>query len=376
MKSKITTALVLMSGISFAQTKNFVIKGKIGTLNAPAKVYLTYSLNDQQMEDSSLLSNGSFSFKGKMDYPVHAMLVLSHDGKNVKQERRADRKSFYLDNAIQFTSADSISKAVLTGSLVNKEDQELQKVLKPAQEKMNKLYTEYASASEETRKSAAFETEMNARNEGIEAEKKKAEREFITAHRKSIVSLYALQELAGPMPDNVDDIKGLYTSLSPAVKTTAMGKKYEAMLAIEEKLAIGKIAPDFTAPDTIGNNVSLSSFRGKYVLLDFWASWCHPCRDENPVLVKAYNKFQPKGFEILSVSLDQQTKKEAWLKAIHDDHLSWMQVSDLKYWKSEIAALYAIRAIPQNFLIDPQGKIIAKNLRGTALETKLAEIFN
>lgn len=376
MKSKITIALTLVTGLSYSQTKSIVVKGKIGKLNAPAKVYLTYSMNDQLIEDSALLSKGSFSFKGTMEYPVHATLVISHDGKSVKQERRADRKSFYLDNVVQFASADSISNAVLTGSLVNKDDQELQNALKPANEKMNKLYNEYASASEATKKSASFEADMNARNKEIESEKNGVLRTFITSHTNSIISLYSLQELAGPIPDNVDDVKGLYSSLSPAVKNTALGKKYETMLAIQEKLAIGRMAPDFTAPDTSGNNVSLSSFRGKYVLLDFWASWCHPCRDENPVLVKAYNKFQPKGFEILGVSLDQQTKKEAWLKAIHDDHLKWMQVSDLKYWKSEIAALYAIRAIPQNFLIDPQGKIIAKNLRGEALEKKLAEVFN
>jgi peroxiredoxin len=135
------------------------------------------------------------------------------------------------------------------------------------------------------------------------------------------------------------------------------------------------MAPEFAQADTNGKTVSLSSFHGKYVLLDFWASWCGPCRAENPNVVKAYNNFKGKNFTILGVSLDRPGKKDAWLKAIHDDHLTWNHVSDLKFWDSETAKLYGIQAIPQNLLLDPSGKIIGKNLFGDDLEKKLAEIF-
>lgn len=132
-------------------------------------------------------------------------------------------------------------------------------------------------------------------------------------------------------------------------------------------------APDFALPDTSGKKVALSSFKGKYVLLDFWASWCQPCREENPNVVAAYNQFKNKNFTILSVSLDQD--KDAWLKAIHDDGLTWNHVSDLKHWDSEAANLYNVTGIPYNFLIDPNGNIIAEDLRGKDLVNELNKVL-
>src|SRR5690606_23321862 len=127
--------------------------------------------------------------------------------------------------------------------------------------------------------------------------------------------------------------------------------------------------------DTTGKPVSLSDFRGQYVLLDFWASWCGPCRAENPNIVKAFNKYKDKNFTVLGVSLDAKEQNAAWLAAIKKDNLTWTQVSDLKGWENEVAKQYGIRAIPQNYLIDPSGKIIAKNVRGGALERTLQGIL-
>ncbi|HTH31500.1 MAG TPA: TlpA disulfide reductase family protein [Lacibacter sp.] len=136
------------------------------------------------------------------------------------------------------------------------------------------------------------------------------------------------------------------------------------------------MAPYFSQADTSGIAVKLSDFRGKYVLIDFWASWCGPCRAENPNLVKTFNTYKDKGFTVLGVSLDQPGKKDAWLGAIHKDQLTWTQVSDLKFWDNEAAVLYGIKGIPANLLLDKDGKIIAKDLRGADLDNKLAEVFD
>jgi peroxiredoxin len=149
----------------------------------------------------------------------------------------------------------------------------------------------------------------------------------------------------------------------------------KAQLEALKVTAIGSEAPDFIQNDVNGNPVKLSSFRGKYVLLDFWASWCGPCRQENPNVARNYARFKNKNFTVVGVSLDRPDGKSAWLAAIKSDGLDWTQLSDLKFWSNQAAALYSVTSIPQNYLIDPQGKIIAKNLRGEDLDAKLEQLF-
>ncbi len=183
-----------------------------------------------------------------------------------------------------------------------------------------------------------------------------------------------LKEYAGFQID-ADKVEPLFKKIPANQKMYSVGKTLKDQIEIAKLTRIGKPAPGFTQNDTLERPVSLTNFKGKYVLLDFWASWCGPCRRENPNVVAAYNKYKDKGFSILSVSLDQPGAKEKWIKAIHDDNLTWTHVSDLKFWDNAVAKEYGIQAIPQNFLIDPDGKIVGKDLRGEDLEKKLAGIF-
>lgn len=210
--------------------------------------------------------------------------------------------------------------------------------------------------------------------------------EKIDKKNQSVQEIYQLAALTGlsngsPLPANPDaylTVFDLYSKNSP--KDPKMGtwvQKGDVLLAEKKKASAfgeGAEALDFKLPDVNGKMVALSDLRGKVVLLDFWASWCGPCRMENPNVVKMYAKYKDKGFEILGVSLDKE--KEAWLQAIRQDGLTWKHVSDLKYWQCEAARLYNVTGIPMTFLIGKDGKIIAKNLRGPALENKLKELFN
>lgn len=171
----------------------------------------------------------------------------------------------------------------------------------------------------------------------------------------------------------LEELKATRAKISPALADNPYVKDLDGIIKQLENVEIGKVAPEFSLPDTAGVDVSLSDFRGKYVLLDFWASWCPPCRKENPNVVSAYQQYKDKNFTVLGISLDKDKAK--WLKAIQDDNLTWTHVSDLKYWDSEIPALYGVRGIPANVLLDPNGVIIAKNIKEEALHDKLKEVL-
>lgn len=198
---------------------------------------------------------------------------------------------------------------------------------------------------------------------------------FIRQHPTSLVSAYALyRDYSYRLSPS--DIRSNIDLLDPSLKNTPYVEALEELIPTLEVVAVGNEAPNFSATDTNGNSVEFADHIGKskYLFLDFWASWCGPCRRENPNIVKAYEKYKDKGFDIFAVSLDHS--KEGWLAAIEKDKLSWTNVTDLKHWDSEPAKLYGVRAIPSNFLIDENGVIVAKNLKGEDLHNTLDELLN
>ncbi len=233
---------------------------------------------------------------------------------------------------------------------------------------------EFAKLTADQKKDMAFLGPIRDRAMKISDEMTPIYLDFIKNNPQSYLSLNSLLQFLDD-PTMAAEIVGLFNGLSSEVKATKLGSMLALKFEAEMKTAIGAMAMDFTQNDQNGKPVKLSDFKGKYVLIDFWASWCGPCRNENPNVVAAYQKYKDKNFTVLGVSLDKPDAKDAWLKAIADDKLTWTQVSDLKFWQNEVAVKYGIQSIPANFLIDPTGKIIAKGLREEALHLKLKELL-
>ncbi|HLX67590.1 MAG TPA: TlpA disulfide reductase family protein, partial [Puia sp.] len=198
-------------------------------------------------------------------------------------------------------------------------------------------------------------------------------KQYAADHPASYVAVEEILEYFSYNPD-ADTLQHIYNGLAPEIQSSYMGKELKQILDAVLLTGIGRVAPEFTQADTKGKPVALSSFKGQYVLIDFWASWCGPCRVENPNVLKAYRNFRSKGFTILGVSLDE--KKDKWLAAIRQDDLPWTQVSDLKGWRNEVAVQYGVEGIPMNFLLDKEGKIVAKGLIGPNLEKQLEEFLH
>jgi peroxiredoxin len=369
-------ACLLVSCTAATQDGTFTLKGKIGNLDSPAKIYFSY-WNVTEYVDSAFLDNGYFSFKGTVDGPAAARLILDYTGDGMNAAALADNVFYlYLEpGTVELQSADSLQNIVFHNSPVNKDYHDyLTAIGGQIQDLAARMNEKAAAASPEQLKDTAFFSALNREYAALLDERMEKQIQYASRHPNSFFSVVALSESATRNFD-AEKIEPLFLSISEKYRETNDGKALASRINAAKTIVIGNEAPDFTQNDTIDNPVKLSDFRGKYVLIDFWASWCGPCRQENPNLVKAYSEYKDKGFEILGISLDRADAKQAWINAIKKDGLTWTQVSDLKYWNNEVAVQYGIRAVPQNYLIDPKGIIVAKNLRGKALSEYLEKLF-
>lgn len=377
MKIFISLVISLLSLAAYAQNNNtFQINGTAttGNLNI-AKVYLQYQSDGKTIADSSDFINGTYNFKGGISEATPARVRVKYqntpDGKFVPTKQGRDMFLVFLQpGKIQIQSVDSFSNIKVKGSRAHEDYSQLQSSLKPLTAKMDDLYKEYMAAAKDEK----LQESIVAKADDLEEEINQSYGNFVAKNLSSPIAIFCLESFSG-MDLDPAKVEPLFIQLPEETRNSASGKNFEKRIQSAKQTAIGSIAPEFIQEDTLSRPVALSSLRGKYVLIDFWASWCGPCRAENPNVVKAFNQFAPKGFTVLGVSLDQPGAKQKWIDAIRKDGLTWTQVSDLKYWENDAAKLYGVRAIPQNYLLDPSGKIIAKNLRGAALTKKLAEIL-
>jgi peroxiredoxin len=356
--------IVFVANAQYGTGNLFRIYGKInGLKNGWVRIKANNQFGVSNTIDSVLSKNGDFLLKGKVDIPDIAHLEFEGKDKTA---------TFFIENSdIQVLgNADSVENVRITGSRTQYEYEKVMremKVFAGLQEECNTKYSE-AQAKNDSKTMELYDSISN----NVFDRQLLFLKNYAIKYNKSVVAPYmVITQLIYYI--NLAALDSITTNFDNAIAASYYVKKLKERVVVLRKVDIGQPAVEIELADTNGNMFALSSLMGKYVLIDFWASWCSPCRKENPNVVKAYQMYKDKGFDILGVSMDQNRKN--WLKAVKDDNLTWHHISDLKGWGCEGGKLYGVNSIPHSVLIGRDGKIIAKDLRGDELLKKLAELM-
>jgi thiol-disulfide isomerase/thioredoxin len=360
MKKLAVILIVCLVACSGPVNKGFIIKGTLSG-NAPEKIYLEKYIDKKWVvQDSADIVNGQFELTGKLVFPEYLSIQLGKDGAMI---------GVFAENSkiIVTANADSLELAKIEGSCVHDQMVAFNGTKKEIELKSDSIYQLFKASTIPAEKS-----KLESQLDSLDLVMTDMDKNYVKEHPASVLSpflvtrglIYSLE---------LDELEKLVGILSPEIKESDYVRTLEKRIEILRTLEPGLPAPLFSQADTSGNMVSLESFKGKYLFIDFWASWCGPCRRANPTVVEMYKKYSNKNFTILGVSMDKDQAK--WIEAIHHDDLLWIQVSTLQGWDNPVALLYGVNSIPHGILIDPEGKIVKRSIHASELDNLLAELL-
>ncbi|MBZ4190160.1 peroxiredoxin family protein [Niabella beijingensis] len=373
MKHLFLSALLCCSCICYGQQQTALIKGRL--LNVKEfipYIYYSYETENGPVSDSVPVTHDRYTIPIKEELPL-LIHLRSRPLDDRSRPRRLITASVYIQPGInEIFSKDSFPNTSIPHNTANKEYIKLETASKIYSQKEDSLGMQLRAARSTNDTATMFA--VQARLTKVQRAANGIYETYARQHPQSPIALYALTRCCGAIID-AEKAGPLFDSLPVAVKHSTAGRNFEKRLLVAKKVSGGAAAPGFSQADTSGKQVALADFKGNYLLLEFWASWCIPCRLSNPSLVALFNRFREKGFTILSVSLDKQEGKQKWIDAIRKDGLNWTHISSLDGFDNPVAKLYDVHEIPQNFLIGPDGKIIARNLDVDGLENRLAPLL-
>ena len=368
-----TIVAVLLLGCNSESSNNsYTVSVQADGVMDGIRAYLNINKGGKVIvKDSAIVSNGQFEFKGQIDAPE--MRTITVDGivgqAGLVMESGQTEVILYKD---------SIFKSVISGGKNNKAFMAYKMAYQGINDRMNALRQEFMAVRDD----AAAVNAIRARSASIREEMKSFGFQFVKNYPNSDFALMVLDGVTGQPGFDAELANEALTAVSQDIKAKSCNQSVLQNIksklntaSLSQNLKIGSKAPDFTAPNPDGDMVTLSKMLGKITILDFWASWCKPCRIENPNFVRIYEKYHNKGLEIISVSLDRENQKQRWVDAIAKDQLNWYNVSNLKFWNDPVAKLYNISSIPATFILDENGIILADRLRGATLEAKIASLL-
>lgn len=349
----------LFSGVAFGQGKDFVINGKIPEMEEGQMIVVTQLVGRTDTLGTGVIHNGSFRVEGKIDEPCVALIhVAGYSGGFI----------FILDTDAPYEmELYQSAKSTIKGGYLQSELIAYEAIVAEENQKIGALKKEVAKAAAEKRFRSENELKEQLKQQ-TEAARVRLD-EMIERNKENVFAAYV--QTAGTDRMELPGLKACYAGLSEQAKETGPGRLLAARIHSLEGVNVNAVAPDFTLPASDNKEVSLYDVKGKVKIIDFWASWCGPCRLENPKLVALHRDYKDKGLAVISVSLDEDRDK--WLGAIEKDGLDWLHLSDLKGWKGEVVKLYNIDGVPTIFVLDEHNKIIAKNLRGEQLRSFIAD---